>query len=49
MALEPGAAHFEGMSLHPQGERLTVYLVIGKKGGSVREEAFAYTRTPLGN
>lgn len=48
VAVEPGAVHFEGMSMHPQGERLTIYLVIGKKGGgSVREETFGYTRAPL--
>ncbi|HEX6737872.1 MAG TPA: DUF6265 family protein [Vicinamibacteria bacterium] len=45
VAIEGGAFHFEGMSLHPQGQdKLTVYLAIGSKDGKVREETFAYTR-----
>ena len=49
VALGDGAVHFEGMSFHPQGETLTVYLAIGSKdGGAVREETFTYRRAPLG-
>jgi len=44
VALRNGAVHFEGMSFHPQGAALTVYLAIGQKGGGVREEAFSYAR-----
>ena len=46
VALGKGAVHFEAMSFHPQGpSALTVYLVIGEKGG-VREETFSYVRRP---
>jgi hypothetical protein len=44
VAKEPGAVHFEGMSFHPKGDTLTVYLAIGGKDGSVREETFTYQR-----
>ena len=44
VAVRDGAVHFEGMSFHPQGDRLTVHLAIGAKGGEMREETFAYTR-----
>jgi hypothetical protein len=44
VAREPGAMHFEGMSFHPRGDALTVYLAIGQKDGKVREETFTYTR-----
>lgn len=40
-----GVIHFEGMAFKPEGkESLTVYLAIGQKDGSVREEMFRYTR-----
>jgi Domain of unknown function (DUF6265) len=49
VALEKGAVHFEGMSFHPRDDgTLLVYLVIGSKDGSVREEAFPYKRQPSG-
>ena len=41
---EPGALHFDGMSFHPKGDELTVYLAIGQKDGTVREETFTYRR-----
>jgi hypothetical protein len=44
VAVRDGAVHFEGMSFHPRGDDLTVYLAIGGKDGSVREEAFTYRR-----
>jgi hypothetical protein len=44
VAVRDGAVHFEGMSFHPKGDTLTVYLAIGQKGGGMREEAFSYTR-----
>jgi len=44
VALRDGAVHFEGMSFHPQGAALTVYLAIGQEGGGVYEEAFSYAR-----
>jgi hypothetical protein len=49
VALEKGAVHFEGMSFHPREDgTLVVYLAIGQKDGSVREEAFPYKRQPPG-
>jgi hypothetical protein len=44
VAVRDGAVHFEGMSFHPQGDALTVYLAIGQKSGGMREEAFSYKR-----
>jgi hypothetical protein len=44
VAVRDGLVHFDGMSFHPQGDALTVYVAMGKKGGGVREQAFAYTR-----
>jgi hypothetical protein len=46
VAVRDGAVHFEGMSFHPRGDTLTVYLAIGQKDGTLREEAFSYTRVP---
>jgi hypothetical protein len=49
VAVKDGAVHFEGMSFHPQGDTLTVYLAIGSRGGgAMREETFTYRREPLG-
>ena len=42
-----GAVLFEGMSFHPAGSTLTVYLAIEGRDGTAREEAFTYTRAPL--
>ncbi|MGH9938484.1 MAG: DUF6265 family protein, partial [Blastocatellia bacterium] len=40
-----GVIHFEGMAFKPEGkDSVTVYLAIGQKDGSVREETFRYTR-----
>jgi hypothetical protein len=44
VAVRDGAVHFEGMSFHPRGDRLTVHLAIGAKGGEMREETFEYSR-----
>jgi Domain of unknown function (DUF6265) len=38
------AVHFAGMSFHPQGDELVVYLAIGQKDGAAREETFKYRR-----
>jgi hypothetical protein len=43
-----GAYHFEGMSFHPKGDTLTVYLAIGSHDKPAREEAFSYTRQGAG-
>ena len=48
VAKEPGAMHFEAMTFRPQGKTLTVYLAIGQKDGSVKEETFGYTRVEPG-
>jgi hypothetical protein len=40
-----GVVHFDGMAFHPSGESaMTVFLAIRQKDGSIREEAFRYTR-----
>ena len=40
-----GLIHFEGMAFKPEGkDGFTVYLAIKYKDGSIREEAFRYTR-----
>ena len=41
---EAGAMHFQGMSFHPKGDDLVVYLAIGQKDGGAREETFRYKR-----
>ena len=43
-AKRDGKIFFEGMTFQPEGERLTVFLAIGQKDGTVREEIFRYTR-----
>ena len=48
VAVADGAVHFEGMSFHPRGDTLTVYLAIKSRSGDVREETFTYTRAPIG-
>jgi hypothetical protein len=44
VAVEKGAMHFDGMSFHPQGETLTVYLAIRQKDGKLTEQKFVYSR-----
>jgi hypothetical protein len=44
VAKEEGAMHFEGMSFHPKGDALTVYLAIEHEDGKVTEEKFEYAR-----
>jgi hypothetical protein len=44
VAKEEGAMHFEGMSFHPKGDALTVYLAIEHDDGKVTEEKFEYAR-----
>lgn len=45
VGLGEGIAQFEGMSFHRDGEsKLTVYLAIKRKDGSVYEETFRYTK-----
>jgi hypothetical protein len=47
VAVRDGAVLFEGMSFHPAGDTLTVYLAIDQQGGTPREATFSYTRVPL--
>jgi hypothetical protein len=44
VAKADGAMHFDGMSFHPRGDKLTVYLAIRNQDGSVTEEKFDYQR-----
>jgi predicted aldo/keto reductase-like oxidoreductase len=44
VAKEEGAMHFDGMSFHPKGDALTVYLAIEHEDGKVTEEKFEYAR-----
>ncbi len=44
VALGDGAVHFEGISFHPDGDAMTVYLAIEQKGRKVHEEVFSYIR-----
>jgi hypothetical protein len=44
VARKDGAMHFEGMSFHPDGDKLTVYLAIEQKDKSVQEAVFTYRR-----
>jgi hypothetical protein len=45
VAMEPEAAHFEGMSFHRTDEdHITIYLAIRQKDGSYQETTFAYAR-----
>jgi len=46
VAKAPGLIQFAGMTFEPGGDRLTVHLAIGEKDGSIREQAFRYTRVP---
>lgn len=39
-----GAMHFEGMSFHPDGDKLTVYLAVEHKDKPVEEVVFTYRR-----
>jgi hypothetical protein len=47
VAKKDGAFMFEGMSFHPEGDKLTVYLAIDHKDKPVEEAVFAYQRVPL--
>jgi hypothetical protein len=44
VAKRDGALQFEGMSFHPQGDQLTVYLAIEHKDKPVEEMTFKYRR-----
>jgi len=44
VAVRDGVVQFEGMSFHPQGDTLIVYLASGQTGGGAREEVFSYKR-----
>lgn len=39
-----GAMHFEGMSFHPDGDKLTVYLAVDHEGKAPEEVTFTYRR-----
>ena len=42
---ENGMFQFDGLTLHPEGDVLTVYLAIQRRDGVAREEIFRYRRT----
>ena len=44
VAKRDGKIYFEGMTFQPEGDTLTVFLAIGQRDGTVREEVFRYTR-----
>jgi len=44
VAKKDGAMHFESMSFHPDGDRLTVYLAVEHKDKPVEEVVFTYRR-----
>lgn len=44
VARADGAVHFHGMSFHPDGDRLTVYLAIEHKDKPLEEAKFTYRR-----
>jgi uncharacterized protein DUF6265 len=44
VAKRDGALHFEGMSFHPDGDELTVYLAIEHKDKPIEEVTFTYRR-----
>ena len=44
VAKRDGALQFEGMSFHPQGDQLTVYLAVEHKDKPVEEVMFRYRR-----
>jgi hypothetical protein len=44
VAKKDGAMHFEGMSFHPDGDELTVYLAVEHEGKPPQEVTFTYRR-----
>jgi hypothetical protein len=44
VAKRDGAMHFEGMSFHPDGDNLTVYLAVEHEDKKVEEVTFTYRR-----
>jgi Domain of unknown function (DUF6265) len=46
VAKKDGAMHFEGMSFHPDGDKLTVYLAVEHDDKSIEEVRFTYLRAP---
>jgi len=44
VAKRDGALHFQGMSFHPDGDQLTVYLAVEHEGKPIEEVTFAYRR-----
>jgi len=46
VAKRDGAMIFEGMSFHPKGDELTVYLAVGHEGKPPEEVTFTYRRAP---
>jgi hypothetical protein len=45
VAKQDGAMHFEGMSFHPKGDELTVYLAVEHEGKPPEEVVFTYRRS----
>jgi hypothetical protein len=46
VARRDGTMHFEGMSFHPQKDKLTVYLAVEHDDKKVEEVTFTYRRAP---
>lgn len=44
VARKDGAMHFEGMSFHPDGDKLTVYLAVEHDDKKIEEVTFTYRR-----
>jgi hypothetical protein len=44
VAKQDGAMHFEGMSFHPEGDKLTVFLAVDHEGKPPEEITFTYRR-----
>jgi hypothetical protein len=44
VAKRDGAMHFEGMSFHPDGDKLTVYLAVEHDDKKIEEVTFTYRR-----
>lgn len=49
VAIRDGAVHFEGMSMHPEGDSFTVHLAIEHKDGTLEEATFEYARAATGS
>lgn len=41
---EKGMYQFDGLTLHPEGDKLIIYVALRRRDGAAREEAFRYRR-----